>query len=323
MEVYQIRYFLAVADLLNFTRAAEQCNVAQPSLTRGVKLLEEELGGELFRREHRATHLTAFGQRMLPLLKQSFDSMTAAKDLARSYSRRGSEPVSIALSTSVDVSLLAPPLAELFRVFPDVEVRIHREPLREMMSVLRAGGVDLACAGPLPEAWERLDMWPLFAERFSCVASQDHPLAHRSSVSLADIDRERVLGDLHGHEWIPGAGGSVTTARFGAMAIGPDVLRLVEAGLGIALLPNTWPIGSALRRIPVRDLDASREVMLYAVAGRRRSPAAALLVKLLRARNWASHDHSSAQPRMPKPFAAVRRDFRTRDAAEQATHGVG
>jgi DNA-binding transcriptional LysR family regulator len=322
MEVYQIRYFLAVADLLNFTRAAEQCNVAQPSLTRGVRLLEDELGGELFRREHRATHLTPFGQRMLPLLKQSYDSMTAAKDLARSYSRRGSEPLSIALSTSVDVSLLAPPLAELFRIFPDVEVKIIREPSRELVSVLRAGGVDLACAGPLAEVWERLDMWRLFAERFTCVARHDHPLAHRTSVSLADIARERVLGDLHGHDFIPGEACAGAKPRLGAVASAPDVLRLVEAGLGIALLPNTWPIGHALRRIPVRDLDASREVRLYAVAGRRRSPAAALLVKLLRARNWDSPEPASANVTRLKPMSAVCADFRHREEAEPATHGM-
>ena len=57
MELYQIKYFLALAETLNFTRAAERCNVSQPSLTRAVKKLEEELGGELFRREQHRTHL--------------------------------------------------------------------------------------------------------------------------------------------------------------------------------------------------------------------------------------------------------------------------
>src|SRR5258708_6254506 len=69
MEMHQVRYFLAVAQLLNFTRAAEECNVTQPSLTRAIKQLEAELGGDLFRRE-RPTQMTELAQRMHPLLKQ-------------------------------------------------------------------------------------------------------------------------------------------------------------------------------------------------------------------------------------------------------------
>jgi DNA-binding transcriptional LysR family regulator len=64
MEMHQVRYFLAVARTLNFTKAADHCNVAQPSLTRAVKQLEAELGGDLFRRE-RPAQLTELGQRML------------------------------------------------------------------------------------------------------------------------------------------------------------------------------------------------------------------------------------------------------------------
>ena len=62
MELYQIRYFLALCETLNFARAAERCNVSQPSLTRAVQKLEQELGGLLIRRERRRTHLTELGE---------------------------------------------------------------------------------------------------------------------------------------------------------------------------------------------------------------------------------------------------------------------
>ena len=68
MEMYQVRYFLSVARVLNFTRAAEDCEVAQPSLSRAIKHLEAELGGELFRRERPQAILTELGHRMLPIL---------------------------------------------------------------------------------------------------------------------------------------------------------------------------------------------------------------------------------------------------------------
>ena len=82
MEMHQVRYFLAVARTLNFTRAAEECNVAQPSLTRAIKLLEGELGGDLFRRERPRAMLTPLGERMYPLLKQCYDSAQSARALA-------------------------------------------------------------------------------------------------------------------------------------------------------------------------------------------------------------------------------------------------
>ena len=67
MEMHQVRYFLAVARTLNFTRAAEQCNVSQPALTRAIQQLEEELGGLLLRRERKLTHLTDFGRLIQPI----------------------------------------------------------------------------------------------------------------------------------------------------------------------------------------------------------------------------------------------------------------
>ena len=79
MEMHQVRYFLAVARTLNFTRGAEECNVAQPSLTRAIRQLEEELGGDLFRRERPHAQLTELGHRMLPLLRQCHESALGAR----------------------------------------------------------------------------------------------------------------------------------------------------------------------------------------------------------------------------------------------------
>ena len=85
MEMHQIRYFLSVCEHLNFTRAAEHCNVAQPSLTRAVKLLEEELGGALFHRERANTHLTELGQMIRPHLEQIVESAQATRRLTKQF----------------------------------------------------------------------------------------------------------------------------------------------------------------------------------------------------------------------------------------------
>src|ERR1051325_9798807 len=101
MGMHQIRYFLAVAQLLNFTRAAEECNVAQPSLTRAIKQLEAELGGDLFRRERPAAQLTELGLRMLPLLTQCYDAALGARSLASSFKSGEVGALRIAIAEAV------------------------------------------------------------------------------------------------------------------------------------------------------------------------------------------------------------------------------
>ena len=87
MEMHQVRYFLAVCETLNFTRAAENCNVSQPALTRAVHKLEEELGGLLLRRENSLTHLTDFGRLVRPHLEQMMAEAEAAKSTAMHFLR--------------------------------------------------------------------------------------------------------------------------------------------------------------------------------------------------------------------------------------------
>jgi Bacterial regulatory helix-turn-helix protein, lysR family len=85
MEMHQIRYFLAVCETLNFTRAAEQCHVTQPALTRAIQKLEGELGGLLFRRERHLTHLTDLGRLVRPQLEQVWQETETAKTTVKSF----------------------------------------------------------------------------------------------------------------------------------------------------------------------------------------------------------------------------------------------
>src|SRR5882724_13176954 len=87
MELHQIRYFLALCEELNFTRAAEQCGVAQSSLTRAIKALEQELGGALFHRERANTHLSKLGQKVKPFLEQAYSHVEGARRQAQDFLR--------------------------------------------------------------------------------------------------------------------------------------------------------------------------------------------------------------------------------------------
>ena len=193
MEMHQVRYFLAVAQLLNFTRAAEECNVTQPSLTRAIKQLEAELGGDLFRRERPAAQLTELGQRMHPLLKQCYDAAVGARSLASSFKSGEIGALRIALTHSIDLALLIPHLNEIKRQFNRLEFRFLRGTSREVGDFLKKGEAELGIAAEIDEAWDRLDVWPLFTESFELVVGDGHRLAGRSSIELDDLRSEQLL----------------------------------------------------------------------------------------------------------------------------------
>lgn len=87
MKLHQIRYFLALCEERDFTRAATRCTVAQPAFTRAIKALEEELGGALFHRQHANTHLSRLGQKLKPILEQAYSHAEGAKRQARDRMR--------------------------------------------------------------------------------------------------------------------------------------------------------------------------------------------------------------------------------------------
>jgi DNA-binding transcriptional LysR family regulator len=290
MEMHQVRYFLAVSRLLNFTRAAEECNVAQPSLTRAIKKLEEEFGQEFFRRERNLTHLTEFGRRMMPFLQQCYDSAAAAKTLASSLKKGAVAPLSLAISRSISLSLITSHLTELSRAFDGLELRLLRGARDDFAGHLKKGEADIALAGPLGEPWDRLESWPLFTERVHVAVCKTHRFAGRKVIEPNDFDGERLIirtycevtedftNLLEAQQVHPKVSHKLVSEQ--------DYLVLLEANLGVGLMPESAVRSSCLVCVPVRGLDLSRSVSLYAVSGRQRSPAVSTFIKLLRASDW-------------------------------------
>jgi DNA-binding transcriptional LysR family regulator len=177
MEMHQVRYFLAVARTLNFTRAAEECNVAQPSLTRAIRQLEDELGGDLFRRERPHAQLTDLGQRMQPLLQQCYDSALGARSLASSIKSGEVGSLRLAVSATIETALLMPYILELRKHFKRLEVKLSRGTATQVAEFMKNGSAELAIASSLGDTWDRLDTWPLFNEGFVLVVGDGHHLA--------------------------------------------------------------------------------------------------------------------------------------------------
>src|ERR1700754_4545040 len=115
MQLYQVRYFLSVAKTLNFTRAAERCNVTQPALTKAIQKLEQELGGPLIHRERHLTQLTELGKMVFPTLEKIFAATEAVRLQAQGYQKKTIAPLKIGLVPSVSAALVTDSLLELAR----------------------------------------------------------------------------------------------------------------------------------------------------------------------------------------------------------------
>lgn len=288
--MHQVRYFLAMARALNFTRAADECNVTQPSLTRAIQKLEEELGGPLFRRERSRTHLTDLGRLMLPHLERTYEAAQAAKELARGVGKAQVAPLALGVATGVDSAALDEVLGELARGLPGFELTLTGGSSEELLEMAMSGSIDLLIVEMPDDSPDRLEAWPLFEHLYHMVTRPDHPLANRTAPRLADAREE---------PWIDCGGDGCPRLRTAARGLGfdPDVRhrasdaahlkRLVLAGLGSAFLPGGRADG-ALRAVRLVDAEVAREVVLSAIAGRRRSTAADAFVRASRARDWSA-----------------------------------
>lgn len=293
MEMHQVRYFLAVARTLNFTQAAEECHVAQPSLSRAIIKLEGELGGNLFRRERGLTHLTELGRLMLPQLTRCYESAASAKALAASYKKGTCAPLRVALSQTINMQLLTRALTELARAFPGLELKFFRGTAPELAEQLKVGAAELTIACPLGVEWDRFEGWTLFNEGFALVVHENHPLASGSSVGLAELAKVRLLRRAYCEQ---GAALEKLLAASGidqqaddSIASDNDLSSLLTANVGASIMPRSTQTADSLRFIPVAGLELTRPVVLYAVAGRQRSPAASGLLQLLRAADWSRY----------------------------------
>lgn len=289
--MHQVRYFLAVCRTLNFTKAAEECNVAQPSLTRAVQKLEEELGGALFHRERANTHLTELGRLMVPHLEQTYAASQAAKALATSVRKGEVAPLRLAVDTTVPVQPIIDMLSSLKESIRGLELTLGSGTRVNVIDRALDGAFDLVVASQAGEPHDRMRSWTLFREQCRAIVPSSHRFAGKDSISLKDLDGEAMI------ERIDCCLHPVFLAACRAADVRPDVRhrasgeeqlqRMVLSGFGIGISPPTLSLTDGLVGVPIEGDRFEREVVLATVPGRRFSVAADALVKVARARDWS------------------------------------
>jgi LysR family hydrogen peroxide-inducible transcriptional activator len=295
VELGQIRYFVELARTLNFTRAAEACNVTQPALTRAIQKLEEELGGPLFHRERSRTQLTELGQLMLLPLERALAGARDAAMQAEAFRRRETSPLRIGLELSVPAAVLAPVISALRQKNSSIELTLRQGPQSELCERMLQGELDLALLVDGPELPERMHRWTMFFERYVLICPPEHRFKDDGKVTVRDMAGEslllnadaacpirRFVADIFDRN-------DVKPKRQHFASSAEQILELVRASLGVSVAGERMPESAPLLRRPIAADPDGRTVVLAVVAGRPLGPTPAMCVKLIRARAWCDH----------------------------------
>jgi len=290
MEMHQIRYFLAVCETLNFTRAAESCNVTQPALTRAIQKLEEELGGLLFRRERSLTHMTDLGRLMRPHLEQVLGQAKAAKSTARGFLRLDDAPVNLGVMCTIGPLRFTTFITEFRRAHPGVEISLKEGVPGALSEMLMEGKLDVALMAQPDPFPERFDVHPLYREPFFIAFGPGHDFAGRNGIRVADLEGQAYLS-RYNCEYRDQLGQmcedrGVPLKRAYRSEREDWIQSMVAAGMGICFLPQYSVTIPGVQTRPFIDPPVIREVSLVTIAGRRFSPAIAAFVKAVKGYKW-------------------------------------
>jgi DNA-binding transcriptional LysR family regulator len=249
MELRHLKYFVAVAEELNFTRAAKKLNIAQPPLSQQIRALEVEVGVTLLNRTKRHVEMTDAGQTFLNEARLALAQAQHSIEAARRTSRGEVGKLSIGFVPAADLRVLPRIIPEFRRKFPDVNVSVHSLTSVNQVAALRAGRIDV---GILVEPFDfglKSDqdfvVDELFRDRFVVAMQASNPMAKKTRIALSRLSEEPFI--LYRREIAPAYYDNVIMGMFREAGFSPKlsqsadhvqtILGLVASGLGVSVLP--------------------------------------------------------------------------------------
>lgn len=285
-----MRWFVALAEIENVTAAAARLNVTQPTLTRALQRLENEVGAPLFDRTGRRLRLNEYGKIFLERSRESLQSLDRATKEIDALRNPESGIIRLAVLHSMAV-WFAPEIIRRYRsIAPKARYELQLAAAHEMVGHLRSGRVDLAITGPRPDA-DDLGWHVLRVEPLTMAVPANHPLAARETISVADAAGEPLV-TLRSHfamrhliDALYDAHGLHPVVALETMEI-PSIEGLVAAGLGVGIVPR--PREGAPRPevayVPLTDDGAERPIGLAWRKGEMQNPAVKRFAEFVRSR---------------------------------------
>lgn len=276
MEMAQIRYVLAAAKSLNFTKAAQECCVTQPALTKGIRALEAELESELFYREGRRVLLSEFGRSMLPHLEQILEETEAARALAQNYRLLNKVPIRLGVLSTIGHVRLARFLAHFEKASPGVEMSVSESSASELADRLLDGELDVLIATRTADLEDRFRTRTLYNERYVVVFPPDHRLGALNAVRLSDLSGESYVDRLscEMREMVTRACQTEAVELYARFRSEREdwVQAMVLAGIGFAFMPEYSVSLPGLMQRPLVEPEVERQIAAMTVPGRKFSP---------------------------------------------------
>ncbi|WP_146908892.1 LysR substrate-binding domain-containing protein [Arenimonas daejeonensis] len=271
MNLRDLRYLVALAELRHFGRAAEACHVSQPTLSTQIRKLEDELGVALVERAPRQVMLTPAGQDIATRARRVLAEVEQMRETARRTADPEAGSVRLGLFPTLGPYLLPHVVPRIRARFPRLELLLVEEKTEVILHMLREGKLDAAVlALPLHEDW--LDTEFLFEEPFMLAVPEGHALAGHHDLRLAELDKQHLLLLEEGHCLrdqalevcsLAGAG-----EKEGFRATSLETLRqMVAGGVGVTLLPMLAvkpPVSPSdnIRLVSFRDPPPTRRLAL-------------------------------------------------------------
>jgi LysR family transcriptional regulator, hydrogen peroxide-inducible genes activator len=286
LDIHHIRYFLAVCETMNFTRAAENSNISQPALSRAIQQLEEEVGGLLFRRERSLTHLTDLGHLMRPHLQQIIDELGEVRREAKRFLTMEEANFSLGIMCTVGPARFTAMLAIFRNAYPGISLSLVEGTPQRLAEKLENGEIDIAIMAQAEGFPDRFDVKPLYAERFLVAYPKGHKFTSQNGVAVADLDGQNYLERMN-CEYAGHIEGIVREAQCKLNVIYRSeredwIQNMVAGGMGISTIPEFSVVSRSFETSPLIEPEIWREICLVSVAGRRHSPSVANFVKTLR-----------------------------------------
>jgi len=238
LNLRDLEYLLALADVGHFGRAAAACGISQPTLSAQIGKLEAELGALLFERRRRALRATAVGERVIAQARRVVEEAAALAAIARNADAQAA-PLRIGLDSTLAAGALGWLAPALAATFPTADPVLKEDSEAALLAAIAARGLDAALV-PMPGGDSRLGAEPLFDEPLVAVLAAGHVLAARGAIDPRDLARHPVLLPPAGlREIVIAACALSETEIAGASeAASLETLqRMAAAGLGASLVP--------------------------------------------------------------------------------------
>ena len=287
MELRHLRYFDAVAETLNFTRAAERLHVTQSTLSHQIRQLEEEIGTPLFDRGGKQVRLTEAGEILRSHMTPALEQIDLGLQALRSPGEAITGSVRLGTTPSFNTQMVPQCVATLLKSYPGIQVTVEELSAGQILKRLRSGHLDMAVSYPPGEG---SDLWfePLYNEELRLIVGIRHPLARRRRVRMVELHNVRMVllpasfltRKLLDDCFAAAGARPVVAAQLNSVAPMIELIRQTELA---GIIPESAVAQSAeLRVIPLEDPTPIRTPGMLWPKGASRAPVLKHFAEIIR-----------------------------------------